>query len=145
MKKPRLPDVLIGPHVEWARDTRSVRDALPHPFRARRPPLTTWDMIRAAIRATGHYLPPDVYRRGQRRARQCRVTREKTVLVAARRPRGVQAALISWLVRHQASRRIIEAVAKRPGGQFTYGDRLVLSAFGAGFTPGSFCFPWAIA
>jgi hypothetical protein len=45
----------------------------------------------------------------------------------------------------EAGRRIIEAVAKRPGGQFAYGDRLVLSAFGGDFTAMSVCFRWAIA
>ena len=30
-------------------------------------------------------------------------------------------------------------------GRFTYGDRLVLSAFGAGFTSGSVYLRWAIA
>jgi 3-oxoacyl-[acyl-carrier-protein] synthase III len=60
-------------------------------------------------------------------------------------PAAFKAAVIGWLVPRQASRRIIEAVAKCPGGQFTYGARLVLSAFGAGFTRGSFCFRWAIA
>jgi 3-oxoacyl-[acyl-carrier-protein] synthase-3 len=30
-------------------------------------------------------------------------------------------------------------------GRFTYGDRLVLSAFGAGFTSGSVSLRWAIA
>jgi hypothetical protein len=102
-------------------------------------------MILAAIRATGHYLPSDVYRRGQRRARQRRVIRERLHYLVHDGPAALKAAVISWLVPHQASRRSIEAVAKRPGGQFTHGDRLVLSAFGAGFTPGSFCFPWAIA
>jgi 3-oxoacyl-[acyl-carrier-protein] synthase-3 len=83
---------------------------------------------------------------------------------------------VTWLVPHQANRRIIEAVARRLGlgldrvvinldrygntvgatipialsewneqGRFTRGDRLVLAAFGAGFTAGSVYLRWAIA
>ena len=82
---------------------------------------------------------------------------------------------LAWLVPHQANGRIIEAVARRLGlgldrvinldrygntvggtipialsewnepGRFTHGDRLVLSAFGAGFTAGSVYLRWAIA
>ncbi len=88
----------------------------------------------------------------------------------------VTVADLTWLVPHQANRRIIEAVAKRLGlgldrvilnldrygntvgatipialsewneqGRLAPGDRLVLSAFGAGFTAGSVYLRWAIA
>ena len=83
---------------------------------------------------------------------------------------------VTWLIPHQANRRIIEATAKRLNlgldrvvinldrygntvggtipialsewsdrGCFKYGDRIVLSAFGAGFTSGSIYLRWAVA
>jgi 3-oxoacyl-[acyl-carrier-protein] synthase-3 len=82
---------------------------------------------------------------------------------------------VTWMVPHQANRRIIEAVAKRVGmplervvinldrygntvaatiplglsewheaGRLSYGDRVVLAAFGAGFTSGAVYLRWAI-
>jgi 3-oxoacyl-[acyl-carrier-protein] synthase-3 len=82
---------------------------------------------------------------------------------------------VTWMVPHQANRRIIEAVAKRLGlplervvinldrygntvaatiplglsewhheGRLAYGDRIVLAAFGAGFTSGAVYLRWAI-
>jgi 3-oxoacyl-[acyl-carrier-protein] synthase-3 len=82
---------------------------------------------------------------------------------------------VTWMVPHQANRRIIEAVAKRLGmplgrvvinldrygntvagtipiglsewheqKRFAYGDRIVLSAFGAGFTSGAVYLRWSI-
>src|SRR5215813_2464645 len=83
---------------------------------------------------------------------------------------------VTWLVPHQANRRIIEAAAKRLGlgldrvvinlerygntvggtipialsewndrGCFSQGDRIILAAFGAGFTSGSIYLRWAVA
>jgi 3-oxoacyl-[acyl-carrier-protein] synthase-3 len=81
---------------------------------------------------------------------------------------------LSWLIPHQANRRIIEAVGKRVGidpdrvvinldrygntvggtipialselhesGRLVHGDRVVLAAFGAGFTSGAVYLRWA--
>ena len=102
-------------------------------------------MTGAAIRATGHYLPPDVYRRGSVEPASVESLAKRLHYLVHDGPAALKVAVISWLFRVKLAGASSRRVAKRPGGQFTYGDRLVLSALGSGFTPGSFCFPWAIA